>query len=290
MRERVVAEARLAARLTHPHVVGVLDTGEQDGRPFVVMERLSGRTLRDELAGGPMPRRAGPRRRAPGPARARGGPRARDRAPRREAREHPRRRRGDVEGGRLRHREVGPRGRDPHGHRRAPGEPLLPRPRADRRGAGGTGERPLRRRGAALRSRSAAGSRSRGTTRSPSPPRSARARTNRPRRSSPTPTRRSSAVIERAMRRDPAERYESAEAMAAALLGRGAPEETDDVTATIVAPATTALRHRSRAKSPRGPGTRPCACLAMERDGATAGTRRRRRDRTTAAPPVEDRR
>ena len=55
MRERVVAEARLAARLTHPHVVGVLDTGEQDGRPFVVMERLSVRTLRDELADGPMP-------------------------------------------------------------------------------------------------------------------------------------------------------------------------------------------------------------------------------------------
>ncbi len=55
MRERVVAEARLAARLTHPHVVGVLDTGEQDGRPFVVMERLSGRTLRDELADGTMP-------------------------------------------------------------------------------------------------------------------------------------------------------------------------------------------------------------------------------------------
>ena len=55
MRERVVAEARLAARLTHPHVVGVLDTGEQDGRPFVVMERLSGRTLRDELAEGRMP-------------------------------------------------------------------------------------------------------------------------------------------------------------------------------------------------------------------------------------------
>ena len=55
MRERVMAEARLAARLTHPHVVGVLDTGEHEGRPFVVMERLSGRTLRDELQGGPMP-------------------------------------------------------------------------------------------------------------------------------------------------------------------------------------------------------------------------------------------
>ena len=55
MRERVVAEARLAARLSHPYVVGVLDTGEQDGRPFVVMERLSGRTLRDELSDGPLP-------------------------------------------------------------------------------------------------------------------------------------------------------------------------------------------------------------------------------------------
>jgi serine/threonine protein kinase len=55
MRERVLAEARLAARLTHPNVVAVLDTGDQDGRPFVVMERLSGRTLRDELEGGPMP-------------------------------------------------------------------------------------------------------------------------------------------------------------------------------------------------------------------------------------------
>src|SRR5919106_4358457 len=55
MRKRVLAEARLAARLTHPNVVGVLDTGEQDGRPYVVMERLSGRTLRDELADGPLP-------------------------------------------------------------------------------------------------------------------------------------------------------------------------------------------------------------------------------------------
>src|SRR5262245_19071855 len=54
MRERVVAEARLAARLTHPNVVAVLDTGEHEGRPFVVMERLSGRTLRDELDEGPM--------------------------------------------------------------------------------------------------------------------------------------------------------------------------------------------------------------------------------------------
>ena len=47
------------------------------------------------------------------------------------------------------------------------------------------------------------------------------------------------AVIERAMRLDPAERYESAEAMAAALLGEA--EETDDTTATIAAPVTTPL-------------------------------------------------
>ena len=55
MRDRIVAEARLAARLTHPNVVAVLDTGEEAGRPFVVMERLSGRTLRDELQEGSMP-------------------------------------------------------------------------------------------------------------------------------------------------------------------------------------------------------------------------------------------
>ena len=42
------------------------------------------------------------------------------------------------------------------------------------------------------------------------------------------------------MRLDPADRYESAQAMAAALLGEDAPEG-DDVTAAIAAPATAAL-------------------------------------------------
>jgi serine/threonine protein kinase len=54
MRERVLAEARLAARLTHPNVVAVLDTGEHDGRPFMVLVGRSGRPLRDELGAGPM--------------------------------------------------------------------------------------------------------------------------------------------------------------------------------------------------------------------------------------------
>ena len=54
MRRRVETEARLAARLTHPNVVTVFDSGLDAGHPFIVMERLNGRTLRDELAEGPM--------------------------------------------------------------------------------------------------------------------------------------------------------------------------------------------------------------------------------------------
>jgi len=55
IRARFEAEARSAARLSHPNVVGVFDTGEQDGRPFIVMERLPGDTLADEIARGPLP-------------------------------------------------------------------------------------------------------------------------------------------------------------------------------------------------------------------------------------------
>ncbi len=55
MRRRVEAEARLAARLVHPHVVTVFDSGVDAGHPFIVMERLAGRTLADDLARGPLP-------------------------------------------------------------------------------------------------------------------------------------------------------------------------------------------------------------------------------------------
>src|SRR3954466_615386 len=59
VRSRFEDEARAAAQLTHPNVVGVYDTGEHDGVPFIVMERLPGRTLSDELAPGPLdPERA----------------------------------------------------------------------------------------------------------------------------------------------------------------------------------------------------------------------------------------
>lgn len=54
VRDRFEVEARSAARLSHPNVVLVYDSGEQDGTPFLVMELLPGRTLADELALGPV--------------------------------------------------------------------------------------------------------------------------------------------------------------------------------------------------------------------------------------------
>ncbi|AKS31055.1 serine/threonine-protein kinase [Mycolicibacterium goodii] len=55
LRARFEREARAAAALTHPHVVAVHDCGEHAGTPYIVMERLSGTTLADEIAAGPMP-------------------------------------------------------------------------------------------------------------------------------------------------------------------------------------------------------------------------------------------
>ncbi|HEX5616126.1 MAG TPA: serine/threonine-protein kinase [Acidimicrobiia bacterium] len=57
--DRFLAEARAAAALAHPNVVAVHDAGEDDGDAYLVMERLSGRTLADDLARGPLaPERA----------------------------------------------------------------------------------------------------------------------------------------------------------------------------------------------------------------------------------------
>lgn len=54
IRRRFEAEARSAARLVHPNVVAIFDTGEDEGLPYIVMERLPGSTLKDLLAEGPM--------------------------------------------------------------------------------------------------------------------------------------------------------------------------------------------------------------------------------------------
>ena len=48
-RRRFLREARLAARLSHPNVVGVYGAGEDAGGPFIVMEYVEGRTLAELL-------------------------------------------------------------------------------------------------------------------------------------------------------------------------------------------------------------------------------------------------
>lgn len=55
-RRRAVREAQLAARVRHPNVVGVYDIVEEGDRPFIVMELVPFRSLRDAVAeDGPMP-------------------------------------------------------------------------------------------------------------------------------------------------------------------------------------------------------------------------------------------
>jgi eukaryotic-like serine/threonine-protein kinase len=48
-RSRFEREAKSAARLSHPHVVGVFDQGESDGLVYLAMEYVPGRTLRDVM-------------------------------------------------------------------------------------------------------------------------------------------------------------------------------------------------------------------------------------------------
>ena len=49
VRRRFEAEAKAAARLVHPNIVQVFDSGEDHGVPFMVMEKLPGHSLRDEI-------------------------------------------------------------------------------------------------------------------------------------------------------------------------------------------------------------------------------------------------
>ena len=54
--ERFRREARTAARLSHPNLVGVIDAGEDDGRPYIVFEYIDGRTLKRRIQDeGPLP-------------------------------------------------------------------------------------------------------------------------------------------------------------------------------------------------------------------------------------------
>lgn len=52
--KRFERESKSLAKLSHPNIVGVMDYGEHDGSPYLVMEYLSGGTLRQRL-GNPIP-------------------------------------------------------------------------------------------------------------------------------------------------------------------------------------------------------------------------------------------
>src|SRR5205085_4299548 len=54
IRARFKAEALAAAGMAHPHAVAVFDTGDHEGVPYLVMERLPGETLADRIVEGPV--------------------------------------------------------------------------------------------------------------------------------------------------------------------------------------------------------------------------------------------
>ncbi len=51
-RARFLREARSAAAVAHPNVAAIHDVGEAEGRVFLAMEYIEGKTLREEIAGG----------------------------------------------------------------------------------------------------------------------------------------------------------------------------------------------------------------------------------------------
>jgi len=54
-RERLVAEARAASALDHPHIAVVHEIGVAEGRPFIAMAYYPGETLEAKIAAGPLP-------------------------------------------------------------------------------------------------------------------------------------------------------------------------------------------------------------------------------------------
>src|SRR5512136_3491664 len=53
--KRFIREARSAAALDHPYICHINEVGQADGRDFIVMEYVDGRSLKERLAQGAMP-------------------------------------------------------------------------------------------------------------------------------------------------------------------------------------------------------------------------------------------
>ena len=51
-RRRFLREARLAARVHHPHIVSIYAVGEHEGNPYLAMEFIAGRTMAQVIRGG----------------------------------------------------------------------------------------------------------------------------------------------------------------------------------------------------------------------------------------------
>ena len=52
LRGRFLEEARTASNISHDNIISVYDFGEEQGKPFMVMEFLRGESLRDAMKGG----------------------------------------------------------------------------------------------------------------------------------------------------------------------------------------------------------------------------------------------
>jgi Flp pilus assembly protein TadD/predicted Ser/Thr protein kinase len=54
-KERFLREARACSRISHPNIITVYAAGEENGTPYMAMEYIDGRTLRDVMHDGPVP-------------------------------------------------------------------------------------------------------------------------------------------------------------------------------------------------------------------------------------------